>query len=125
MFENYLEHSDYFHITFALNISNTNMIHFWVISNTVEHFIQKKVIDDFNDLFSRFSTHAWKNLVRLFLPFGSGSGGRGSGASVRVFFSGIARVISAHDRTRGHYYAKAVSKKKQHMLLYYDEDLEL
>lgn len=88
-------------------------------------FYTKKVIDDFNDLFSRFSTHAWKNLVRLFLPFGSGSGGRGSGASVRVFFSGIARVISAHDRTRGHYYAKAVSKKKQHMLLYYDEDLEL
>ena len=84
-------------------------------------FYTKKVIDDFNDLFSRFSTHAWKNLVRLFLPFGSGSGGRGSGASVRVFFSGIARVISAHDRTRGHYYAKAVSKKKQHMLLYYDD----
>ena len=101
------------------NISKSRST-FW---GNFQTLLMKKLMDDFNDLFS-FCTHAWKNLVRLFLPFGSGSG-RGSGARVRVFFSGIARVISAHDRTRGHYYAKAVSKKKQHMLLYYDEDLEL
>ena len=47
-----------------------------------------------------------ESFVRLFLPFGGS--GRGSGARVRVFFSGIARIISAHDRTGGHYYAKAV-----------------
>ena len=81
----------------------------------------KKLMDDFNDLFS-FCTHAWKNLVRLFLPFGSGSG-RGSGARVRVFFSGIARVISAHDRTRGHYYAKAARVRNN--TCYDDEHLEL
>lgn len=99
------------------NISKSRST-FW---GNFQTLLMKKLMDDFNDLFS-FCTHAWKNLVRLFLPFGSGSG-RGSGARVRVFFSGIARVISAHDRTRGHYYAKA--GRVRNNTCYDDEHLEL